>query len=93
VTPAETLTAAATALRTPLIPGLTCEIQFMKPAFGKALADWLDDAAHRQRATEEAATRTWANSDDTEARDRWIAGMTDQHALAVARALLGEVTG
>jgi hypothetical protein len=59
------------------------------PNVGLALADWLDDATRHQRATEEAAARTWANSADTEARDRWIAGMTDQHALAVARQILG----
>jgi len=65
-------------------------IALMHPGVGLALADWLDDAAKGQLATEEAAAHTWANSDDAEARDRWIAGMTDQKALAVARALLGE---
>lgn len=57
----------------------------MAPELARALADWLDSAAERQDATETAAERTWRNSDDTEARDRWVAGMTDQHALAVAR--------
>jgi hypothetical protein len=63
----------------------------MHPGVGLALADWLDKAAKHQSATEEAAHRVWANSDDTEARDRWIANMSEQHALAVARAVLGEV--
>jgi hypothetical protein len=68
-------------------------LELVGPATGLALADWLDDAAHRQRATEQAAARTWANSTDLAARDRWIAKMTDQKALAVARQILGEVTG
>jgi hypothetical protein len=62
------------------------------PGVGLALADWLDEAARRQRATEAAAARTWANSDDVEARDRWIAAQTEHQALAVARQLLSEVT-
>lgn len=65
-------------------------IALMHPGVGSALADWLDEAAVRQDATECAAEVTWRNSDDVEAREKWIAGMTDQQALATARAILGE---
>lgn len=53
------------------------------------IAAWLERAAREQDATQQAAQANWRGSDDTEARDRWIAKMTGHEALSVARALLG----
>lgn len=59
------------------------------PATGTALAEWLDYAARRHDALVTAAHQVWA--DDTAGRDKHITDTTDQRALAVARAVLGEV--
>ncbi|MEU8920373.1 hypothetical protein AB0D10_05455 [Kitasatospora sp. NPDC048545] len=59
------------------------------------LAEWLKDAATREAAKVESAHRVWPNpdADDIADRDRWIANHVDQHALDVARAVLGQDGG
>lgn len=64
-------------------------IALMHPGVGAALAEWLDYAARRHDALVQAAHQVWA--DDTAGRDKHITDETDQRALTVARALLGEV--
>lgn len=64
-------------------------IALMHLGIAEPLADWLESAARRQEATEQAAQVNWRGSSDAEARDRWVSKMTEHEALAVARALLG----
>jgi hypothetical protein len=67
-------------------------ISLMHPGLAGPLADWLEHAAKAHDATVQAAHDNWRGSDDTEARDRWIDRQTDQHALKVARTILGKET-
>lgn len=60
------------------------------PGVGLTLADWLDDEARAHEAAEQAAANVF--HDDPGNRAAWIAAQTNDAALAVARALLGEVT-
>lgn len=57
----------------------------------KTLAAWLEKAAHAHQATLIAAGRTWASTVDPRAV-AFVEHMTDRQALAVADAILGEVT-
>lgn len=63
-------------------------IAALHPGVAIALADWLEQAAKAADAAVIAARNVWG-SDEPEARDQWIAEMADQHALAVARQILG----
>jgi hypothetical protein len=67
-------------------------IALAHPGLAGPLADWLEHAAKAHDATVQAAFDNWRGSNDTEARDRWIDRQTDQHALAVARTILGKET-
>ncbi|MFE9850280.1 hypothetical protein ACFYPN_15920 [Streptomyces sp. NPDC005576] len=65
-------------------------LALLGPATGLALADWLDAAAVAHDATVTGAAGVWTDPGDAAERDAWVAKQTDQHALAVARQLLGE---
>lgn len=65
-------------------------IALMHPGVGVALARWLKGAARAHEATVQAAAQVFG--DDETARDEWIAKQTNGEALAVARAILGQVT-
>ncbi|WP_030917406.1 hypothetical protein [Streptomyces sp. NRRL B-24720] len=54
-----------------------------------ALADWLDAAAKAHNATVIGAASVWRREHEAAERDAWVAQQTDQHALAVARKILG----
>ncbi|SCD61665.1 hypothetical protein [Streptomyces sp. PpalLS-921] len=62
----------------------------MDPGVGLALADWLDAAAVAHDATVTGATGVWTDPADTAERDAWVTRQTDQHALVVARRILGD---
>nr|BFD90694.1 hypothetical protein KitaXyl93_20540 [Kitasatospora sp. Xyl93] len=62
------------------------------PATGLAVADWLAQAARTHRAAESAARRVW-REDGEDDRAAFVAERTDHHALAVARAVLGQDGG
>ncbi|MFB7312942.1 hypothetical protein [Streptomyces sp. NPDC056192] len=64
-------------------------LALLGPATGIALADWLDAAAKSYDATVIGAASVWRRTHETEERDAWVAKQTDQHALAVARQILG----
>lgn len=64
-------------------------IAAMHPAVGSALADWLEAAALAHDAAVKAAAGVWPDAHEAAERDAWIAGQTDQPALAVARKILG----
>ena len=64
-------------------------IATMDPTLGLALADWLDAAAVTYDATVKGAAGVWSDPTDAAERDAWVAKQTDQHALAVARQILG----
>ncbi|MFI9331946.1 hypothetical protein ACIGZJ_30945 [Kitasatospora sp. NPDC052868] len=68
-------------------------IALMHPGVGLAVAAWLAQAARTHRAAESAARRVWREDGDDEARATFIAERTDHHALAVARAVLGQDGG
>jgi hypothetical protein len=67
-------------------------IAAMDPGVGRALADWLDAAAVGYDATVTGAASVWTDPADAAERDAWVARQTDQHALAVARQVLGTPT-
>ncbi|MEU1088908.1 hypothetical protein ABZ401_19095 [Streptomyces sp. NPDC005892] len=65
-------------------------IALMHPGVGLALADWLDAAAVAHDAAVTGAAGVWTDPGDAAERDAWVAKQTDQHALTVARRILGE---
>ena len=71
-------------------PELAAWIALMHPGVGLALADWLEQTAKAHEASIIAASRVWPG--DEAAQAKWIGEQTDQHALAVARQLLGEAS-
>jgi hypothetical protein len=62
------------------------------PATGLVVADWLDAAAAGYNATVQGAASVWTDPADAAERNAWVARQTDQHALAVARQVLGTPT-
>jgi len=60
------------------------------PRTGLVMADWLFSEARVHLASIRAAEQVWP--DDEQAQTAWVARQDNPHALAVARALLGEVT-
>ncbi|MFJ6319681.1 hypothetical protein ACIQJW_26725 [Streptomyces californicus] len=67
-------------------------IALMHPGVGLALAAWLDRAAVEYDATVRGAAGVWSDSGEERERDAWVERQTNQHALAVARQLLGTRT-
>ncbi|MFJ2568906.1 hypothetical protein ACIOYT_00600 [Streptomyces halstedii] len=64
-------------------------IAAMDPGVGLALAAWLDRAAAEYDATVRGAAGVWSEPGEERERDAWVGQQTNQHALAVARQLLG----
>ncbi|MFF7183282.1 hypothetical protein [Streptomyces sp. NPDC008121] len=67
-------------------------IALLHPGVGLALADWLDRAAAEYDATVRGAAGVWSEPGDERERDAWVGQQTNQHALVVARQLLGTTT-
>ncbi|MEV1042371.1 hypothetical protein AB0J01_38025 [Streptomyces sp. NPDC050204] len=61
----------------------------MHPGVGLAVADWLDAAARAHDASVTAAANAWPETRSVAERGAWVARHADQHALAVARQILG----
>ncbi|MFJ6440239.1 hypothetical protein [Streptomyces sp. NPDC091649] len=68
-------------------------LALVDPALGLALADWLGRAAVEYDATVRGAAGVWSEPGDERERDAWVERQTNQHALAVARQLLGTGAG
>ncbi|WP_327679537.1 hypothetical protein [Kitasatospora sp. NBC_00458] len=66
-------------------------IAAMDPALGLLIADWLDAAAHRFRSAQLGAAEVWP--DDPAQQAEFNARQWPDHALAVARAVLGQDGG
>ncbi|WP_327180429.1 hypothetical protein OG599_35295 (plasmid) [Streptomyces sp. NBC_01335] len=64
-------------------------LALLGPATGLAVADWLDAAAVAHDARVTGAADVWTDPADTAERDAWVTRQTDQHALALARQILG----
>lgn len=76
---------------TRMVWGTSDWIALMHPGVGLALAAWLDAAAKSYDASVTAAERVWG-PEPSAVREQWVVDRTDRHALATARAVLGEVT-